>query len=547
MPHRQGIKTQAWIRIISSPYYVSLREKDFVGSTPENLEKLSKNEKEAPPLRSYAAAVLRWRNKGLPMLQERELTDTEIGRNILEEDMVSRKQMSPEAADRTMDGVIGKLKPGNIGFVLNDKSDTVAVGMAIKTAREWVYSDLKKKVTRDEINTRLKEMLATAEQKIQKISSDKEKYRKEKEDLRNKDYEQKKKAGESVKYRVVSKEDVNLELARYKSTLAHLKNVSKSFDAKEISEDVMKLWLDRGLQHDLRMGRQIYEDIVFQRYDQNREKDGDYASAANKIVGDYFGKLPGAVAFLQSGKTAYVRKEDEGKVTDKKALYKNIQPYPEKLGITTDKCDFIHIVGGGVKSDNVVTRAYISAKPKYKSMAVKLFTETVSGLGVQDRVYFKITTKAQNGYYATDDLTVYFTEDITAEERKNILDTFYEKCNKNGESILAGNDMCVTGTKYKDGIALAPEPSTAEVLNELFYDESRFNDTKRLKEASNRDPKIRKNFSYNTFITSMFCQSAITANYLLGRKQNTDINVADKKTQAMMKKVFRQLCFLNGI
>ena len=45
----------------------------------------------------------------------------------------------------------------------------------------------------------------------------------------------------------------------------------------------------------------------------------------------------------------------------------------------------------------------------------------------------------------------------------------------------------------------------------------------------------------------MLCQSAITANYLLGRKQSVDINVADKKTLGLIKQVFRQLCFLNGM
>ncbi len=34
---------------------------------------------------------------------------------------------------------------------------------------------------------------------------------------------------------------------------------------------------------------------------------------------------------------------------------------------------------------------------------------------------------------------------------------------------------------------------------------------------------------------------------MTGRKQSVDINVADKKTLGMIKQVFRQLCFLNGI
>jgi hypothetical protein len=107
--------------------------------------------------------------------------------------------------------------------------------------------------------------------------------------------------------------------------------------------------------------------------------------------------------------------------------------------------------------------------------------------------------------------------------------------------------MCVTCTKYKDGIALAPEPSSVETMNSLFLDDSKFNDKNRLKDASNKDDKVRSSFSFNTFVTSLFCQSAITANYMMGKRESANINVADKKTQDIIKKVFRQMCFLNGV
>ena len=534
------------IRIISSPYYVSLREKDFVGDAPENLEKISKNKKKEAPLRAYAASVLRWRNKWLSILQNRTLTDTEIGQNILEEDIRDRKKTATYASDGTVDGLIGKLKVTWVNAILNDKHDTAAVGMAIKTAKDWVYADLKKKVSKDEIKARLNEMLEIAEKKIKHIEASPDEYKREKEAAKNKDFEEKKKEGKKVKYRVVSDEDVRIELEKLKKAHKHLSNISKDFEAGEISVDVMKLWLDRGLQHDLRMGRQIYEGIVYQKFNPNREQDEHYKTAINTLVKDYFQNLPGGVATIQSSHTAYVREEDIGIITDKKALYKDIQKYPENTGIVTDKSDFIHIIGGNA-DNNISTRAYISAKHEYKSEAVRLFMETVKGFEMQDKVYFKIVTKAHQGFYGMDDLTVFFTKDVTVEERKKILDTFYEKCNKGKKSILAGNDMCVTGSKYKDGIALAPEPAVAETLNELFIDGSKFNDTKRLQDASNKDSKVRPNFSFNTFVTSMFCQSAIAANYLMGKSMNTAINVADEKTLGHIKKIFRQLCYLNGV
>ena len=68
-----------------------------------------------------------------------------------------------------------------------------------------------------------------------------------------------------------------------------------------------------------------------------------------------------------------------------------------------------------------------------------------------------------------DDMTVFFSEELTLEERKKILDTFYEKCNGGKEKILEGKDMCVTGNIYKDGIALAPDPKIADMLTEPVH------------------------------------------------------------------------------
>lgn len=535
------------IRIISSPYYVSLREKDFVGNAPENLDKLKKSNKNPAPLREYAASVLRWRNKGLSLLQEGTKTDIEIGRIFLEADINSRKKADPLAADRSVDGLIGKLGVNSINKVLNDKHDTVAVGMSIKTARNWVYSDLNKKISKKDITARLEEMQNVVTKEIELIRSDPEKYRKDKEESRNKDFKEKKKTNPDIKYRVVTKDDVDIELKRKEYVKAHLANVSKQFAEGEISVEVMKLWLDRGLQYDLRMGRDLYDGIVLQKYKLNRESDESYKKEINKLIGDYFNELPGGIVTPQNAKVSYVREQDYGKVSDKKALYKRTEKYPELLGVLPEKSDFIHIIGGNANSNDITTRAYISAKQQFKSKAVELFMKTVNGSGLKDKIYFKIVSKAPNGHYGMDDITIFFTSSITTKEQKKFLDDFYAKCNEGGQNILDGKDMCVTCTKYKDGIALAPEPSSVETMNSLFLDDSKFNNKNRLKDASNRDDKVRSSFSFNTFVTSMFCQSAITANYMMGKRESANINVADKKTQDIIKKVFRQMCFLNGV
>ena len=105
----------------------------------------------------------------------------------------------------------------------------------------------------------------------------------------------------------------------------------------------------------------------------------------------------------------------------------------------------------------------------------------------------------------------------------------------------------MTGIKYKDGIAFAPEPHVAETLNNMFSKDGRYVDTERLRRAKVNDKKVGANFSYNTFVTSMICQSAILANHRMGKKESSNINIADSETKSLVKKIFREMCFLNGI
>lgn len=144
-------------------------------------------------------------------------------------------------------------------------------------------------------------------------------------------------------------------------------------------------------------------------------------------------------------------------------------------------------------------------------------------------------------------IDAFLTENGYVILRENQIYSFYERCNRNGKNILEAKDMCVTGIKYKDGIAFAPEPHVAETLNNAFSEDEKYTDTVRLKQAKLKDRKVGANFSYNTFVTSMFCQSAILANYRKGKKVSSDINIADSETKSLVKKIFRELCFLNGI
>ncbi len=144
----------------------------------------------------------------------------------------------------------------------------------------------------------------------------------------------------------------------------------------------------------------------------------------------------------------------------------------------------------------VVSRAYISARADHKSEAIDLFMQTLRALKYENDVYFKLSAKASSsGLYGMDDITVFFTGNVTEKMKKEILDSFYERCNRNGKSILEAKDMCVTGVKYKDGIAFAPEPHVAETLNNAFSEDEKYTDTVRLKQAKLKDRKVGANFS----------------------------------------------------
>ncbi len=106
--------------------------------------------------------------------------------------------------------------------------------------------------------------------------------------------------------------------------------------------------------------------------------------------------------------------------------------------------------------------------------------------------------------------------------------------------------VCLNETDAPLGIAVV-EPRVAETLNNAFSEDEKYTDTARLKQAKLKDRKVGANFSYNTFVTSMFCQSAILANYRMGKKISSNINIADSETKSLVKKIFREMCFLNGI
>ena len=538
------------IRIISSPYYVSLRDVDFDKSTKERLR--NGNEKEAKEkgdnLNNYAGAVLRWQESGKKLLSVKKAAAqaAPVEKDVQDENVLSEDKTY--VSDQAVDNVINKINMKNkhtFNVGVNGTRDP-----AMAYAKNWVYDSLKKKTSDKDL--------------MDEVNKMKDWLRKELSESGMKEFERK------------NKEKV----------LRHLDRVTKAFDEKKISSDVMRIWLDRCLQHKLNYSKDMYNLLVYQgRTDQDEDH---YEKKVAEAINPYVQKMSGVV-FSQNMKSygVYQRKADVGETDDPALLrarrgFKNEVTFEIRNGkkvkkedikihefsgigamMSTSKGDFIHINGKNADYNDIATRAYISAKPKYKSLVVKLFTETVAEFktkNMRDELYFKISkSKDENRGFAADDLTVYLGSNVSLEERKQLLDSFYEKCSKEekkrGECILDGENMIVAGSKYKEGIAIAGEPDIASLLNKHFSNEdkksfhSAFSNRDKLEKIRDLSTKevIRDQFSFNTFVIAMLAQSTFLTAYRRKMDVRANINTNDQEVREEMKKIFRELCFLNGI
>ena len=522
------------IRIISSPYYVSIREADFDKSTKKKLKESKDGDEKNANLRSYAKAVLRWQEGGKALLAEKKavVPAAQAEKVALDDSVLSdaKTYESDQAVDKAINKVNGRSKTRFMNLV-NGKDDR-----AMAYTKDWVYSSLKTKVKDKDLVHETERMKARLQEEL---------------------------ADPAIK----ATDKKNKE-----KLLRHLDRVNAAFAAKKISPDVMRIWLDRCLQHRLNYSREIYLSIVHQGV--TLADEDDYFHHAIDVIDPYMKDLEGGVIFAQS---TYAKKGEEGGIfqnekdvdvsedpvkvslrrgKDNIRVFQSMGKLPQK-----NSGDFIHINGKNADPNDISTRAYISAKPKYKSRVVKLFTEAVNefkGKTMRDELYFKISTEKGTGGrgFAVDDLTIYLGSNITEEEKKQLLDSLYEKCKNagdEGENVLDGKNMSIAGTKYKDGIMLSGEPDIATLLNKNFANEkggfeATFSDRNRLNEIKTMSQEeVKTDFSFNTFITAMLVQSTFIAGQRLGIKLKKEIDTNDPKVREETKRIFRQLCFLNGI
>lgn len=476
---------------------------------------------------------------------------------MMQDDVITRFEMKKDApadpdisfnkdgfyqSDRVVDSILDKVGISFANRVLNDtkvkEGDSAERRIQKNTmlsVRNWIYTDAKSMLDRDQFLKKLTSMKASLQAAIE---------RNEKSDLS----------------KVPDKERFQSDIEKLRSTAQHLDKVIAAFSAGRLSYDTMRLWIDRALMKDRKLGRMLYNALELQS-EGKKEKNEEYVNEVASGIYDYIKDLDEGMTFLQykHEKKVYCRNEDREKIKNNRVIksseasgtisqdgIKNLiadKRNVKENGVLRDNSDFIHVMGKNATLGDILTRCYISAKPEFKSKAVKLMTEKLRKFNLQDYAHFKVSTTTD--VCRVDDITIYFSKTADADAVK----AFFEDYHKDAGSILAGGmDMSVLGTHHSDGIELAPEPVTTGMLNYFFGEEGDYSNLKMAKAyKENVGGKTDMSFSYTGLINDLFCKSAMLANFRLGKKQSDRINLKDEKTLRETRRIFRELCFLNAI
>ncbi len=517
------------IAIVSSPYYIIFREQDLTRASLRNLERSAQRGK-IP--QTFVDALFRWIQRknlngkfkpGMHGVQLDEETRSRLdklsriqslGKNL---DKNLEEENTHKSA-RVLDSVKGKIQLQDRNL-FNNRNDNDPMRQNLSWMKENLNDPLSKEQALDYLNR----MIAYAKDEF-------------KTHPKNRELE------EVIKY------------------LVHL---PEKVERGDIGLDAVRLFLDSSFCKNKNLGTaEIYSRLNMQTIELSAEKD---KKSSEKVmakhmkfqreltmeVQTYMKDLsPGTHAWFQGHSKYFAsnpiattnelkrQDRDKRKVVGMMNFYESMK---------NSKGTFLHIIGKNGE-DNVKCRAYISAKPEHKLESIKMLMETSKELKMQDDIVFKFATT--NVVTRLDDLVVYFTAQISDEKISLFLKT-YEK--KAASLMVADEEMPCTTSKYGQGISLAPEPMTVtlDAIRENCDGVKDFNNAQKYKGFTGRFKVQHSNYSYNSFITDAFCQAVLLAHMRLVklglRRENENIDLADKTLEVEYKKAFRELLTLNGI
>ncbi len=490
------------ITIISSPYYVSMRDEDFTPATERNMEQLLKNKKTNAADKAYFKAVLNWNKRKSGTLRheydfrfdkeqaypEMRLKSVFYREARLDENM--QKGMN-EVADRDESGkFVERFMSSKQSKVLKDYSGFIG-GATPGWMRDY------EPASKDEFLDSIRKMQA----KIKELLKAEEEYEQRKRDKIMRCVAQgainpvnpmEANAVGSYKERLEREEfgERPTELSkrdhrRMQETDQILSNIIEKVAEVAISMDTARVWLDKTTGQ-LRLSDHSVGDRSLHRQDpeEYREKqcrlsDEEKEQELQKNISDL-----GSIVYKYSeklGTLGYVslRGAEDDTVRNQRFMHKNNVEKNRTFiktrgGLSSDLSgdmedafknlgkkvgNVIRIRGGRFHGENSESayRVTISANPEWKNASVEELLAYASESGMLNYMHINIRTGVEGP--GDDDITLLFSKSLTRENIKEFLDGYSERCAKKNPDILASDDKHMPGAavKYKDGISIAPE------------------------------------------------------------------------------------------
>ena len=581
------------ITLISSPYYVSMRDEDFTGRTQNRMREKLKDSKVSDLDKAYFKAYLRSYERKTSLRED-------VFRFDKEQAFPKRrmKAMFYEEARKNK----GMQKGMNLVTDRDDSGKYVENflnGHEFATFREhdFITGNGTPRWMRDYENPTVSEFIDGVRKMKDKINELLKAEKEYEEKTRNAHWDPKLSDlyREQLEREAYGERPEHLSSAdrrQMDDTLKILDNIIDRVEKGEISMDVARAWLDRTtgqirqagyLAEGSRLHQQDNEEYRKSRKKlSDEEKETEISkniSELGSIVYKHSGNL-GALGYVT------IRGAEDKEVAGKRYMHRdNLEKnrnfaisqhfYSEDLTGNLDEiCEksgkkvgsHIHIYGGrfhGERADSSY-KVTISTNPKWKNVSVDELLSYANEKHLLNYMFINIRTGVDGP--CDDDITLLFSKDLSRENIKEFLDGYSQRCEKIDKDILVHEEsmMPTTSVKYKDGISMAPRIPVdmlqwiKEETKELgkYSSDSRLNSDQGEVVRERKKNKMRpEHLSFERFIYEQMILSYQIAYRRLADLPNVlgsgttleKIDVDNGLYRAEIKKVFRELMILNGI
>ena len=389
------------------------------------------------------------------------------------------------------------------------------------------------------------------------------------------------------------------ELKRVRNTLDNIRN--KVTEGK-IGLDTARIWLDRTM--DLVRGYAGNDDLHKGMTEQKPVRSKEFEEMTGKEREDYLAKEEAKKKedLKKLGKTVYdyskhlgsrgyvslrgasdedvrtrryvhkdnlenVKLSDRNSFVDSNNLADDLDQVVDRLGEGTGSV--IRMRGSKFRGESAdpAYHVYITATADHKNDAVEVLLDYAASRNMLNHMHIAIRTGVDG--FRNDDLTVMFSKDVDRKDVKAFLDGYSAKCKEKDADILTHNDeeMPVIAKKYSDGISVAPETSADKLtwvkeltsdLKEYDLKDGHLNDltSKELEKRAKRQKTGGRpdHYNYHDFIMDHLAKSYVIAidrlknmEGVLGDVKLTIPKANNKMLKGEVKKVFKEFMILNGI